>query len=165
MGVSGRKLRQALLAGVTAPVQLAALAKGRWRTKKVQLQAALHGRLRPQHPRLLTHLLTHLEFLEESIASGEAEVEELCRPLAEEIALLETAPGVSNRTAPDRLADIGVAMEHFPSARPLCSWAKLSPGTNESAGTHRSGQTGHGTKWLRSVLVECAHAASHTKHT
>jgi transposase len=165
MGVSGRRILQALLAGNVDPEQLAELAKGRLRAKKVELQAALHGRLRPHHTRLLTHILTHLEFLEETLASCEAEVEELCRPLTEEIALLDTAPGVSIRTAQDLLAEIGVAMEHFPSARHLCSWAKLSPGNNESAGKRRSGQTGHGNKWLRSVLVECAHAASHTKHT
>ena len=122
------------------------LAKGRLRTKKAELQAALHGRVRPQHTRLLTHILTHLEFLEETIASCEAEMEELGRPLAEEIALLDTAPGVSTRTAQDLLAEIGVALEHFPSARHLGSWAKLSPGNNESAGKRRSGQTGHGNK-------------------
>jgi hypothetical protein len=56
-------------------------------------------------------------------------------------------------------------MEHFPSARHLCSWAKLSPGNNESAGKRKSGRTGKGNNWLRATLVECAHAASHTKHT
>jgi transposase len=45
MGVSGRRMLQALLAGVTDPVQLAELAKGRLRTKKAQLQAALHGQI------------------------------------------------------------------------------------------------------------------------
>jgi transposase len=92
-------------------------------------------------------------------------VEELCRPFAEELALLDTAPGVSSRTAQDLIAEIGVAMEHFPSSRHLCSWAKLSPGNNESAGKRHSGQTGKGNKWLRSILVECAHATSHTKQT
>jgi transposase len=140
MGVSGRQMLQALLAGVTDPVQLAALAKGRLRAKKAQLQAALLGRFRPPHVRLLTHILAHLEFLEESLASCEAEVEELCRPLADEIALLDTAPGVSTRTAQDLIAETGVAMEHFPSPRHLCSWAKLSPGNNESAGKRKSGR-------------------------
>ena len=110
MGVSGRRILQALLAGVADPEQLAELAKGRLRTKKTELQAALHGRLRPHHTRLLTHILTHLEFLEETIASCEAEVEELCQPFAQEIALLDTAPGISTRTAQDLIAETGVAM-------------------------------------------------------
>jgi transposase len=164
-GVSGRTILQALLAGVADPAQLAELSKGRLRNKIPALQAALQGVLRPHHTRLLTHILAHIEFLEESLASREAEVDELCRPFAEEIALLGTAPGVSKRTAQDRIAETGVAMEHFPSARHLCSWAKLSPGNNESAGERKSGQTGQGNNWLRATLVECAHAASHTKHT
>jgi transposase len=41
----------------------------------------------------------------------------------------------------------------------------LSPGNNESAGKRKSSRTGKGNKWLRTILVECAHAASHTKVT
>src|SRR5262252_1263546 len=114
---------------------------------------------------LLTHILAHIEFLEESIAECEAQLEALCRPFAEVIALLDTIPGVSQRTAQDLVAEIGVDMAWFPSAKHLCSWAKVSPGNNESAGKRKSGRTGKGNKWLRAVLVECAHAAGHTKGT
>jgi transposase len=56
-------------------------------------------------------------------------------------------------------------MAWFPSAKHLCSWAKVNPGNNESAGKRKSGRTGKGNKRLRAVLVECAHAAGHTKGT
>jgi transposase len=56
-------------------------------------------------------------------------------------------------------------MAWFPSAKHLCSWAKLRPGNNESAGTRKHGRTGKGNQGLRTILVECAHAASHTKAT
>jgi transposase len=39
------------------------------------------------------------------------------------------------------------------------------PGTDESAGKRRSGATGRGNHWLRSALVEAAHAAARTKRT
>lgn len=165
MGVSGRAIVQALLAGVVDPTHLAELAKGRLRKKKQDLQGALEGRFRPHHTRLLTHILAHIEFLDESIAACEAQIAEMCRPFAEVIALLDTIPGVSQRTAQDLIAEIGVDMAWFPSAKHLCSWAKLSPGHYESAGKRKSGRTGKGNKWLRTVLVECAHAASHTKAT
>jgi transposase len=165
MGVSGRAILGALLAGVESPEALADLAKGRLRKKKPALQAALEGRLRPHHAGLLTHILAHIEFLEESIAECEAHLETLCRPYAEAIALLDTIPGVSQRAAQDLIAEIGVDMAWFPSAKPLCSWAKVSPGNHESAGKRKSGRTGKGNKWLRAVLVECAHAAGHTKGT
>ena len=165
MGVSGRAIVRALLSGVANPEDLAELAKGRLRKKKQDLQTALEGRLRPHHAGLLTHILAHIEFLEESIAACEAQIEGLCRPFAEVIALLETIPGVSQRTAHDLIAAIGVDMAWFPSAKPLCSWAKLRPGNNESAGKRKSGRTGKGNKWRRTILVECAHAARHTKGT
>jgi transposase len=165
MGVSGRAILRALLAGVVSPEALAELAKGRLRKKKPDLQAALQGRFRPHHTQLLTHILAHIEFLEESIAECEAQIEGLCRPFAEVITLLDTIPGVSQRTAQDLIAEIGVEMAWFPSAKHLCSWAKVSPGNNESAGKRKSGRTGKGNKWLRALLVECAHAAGHTKET
>ena len=165
MGVSGRAILRALLAGVVSPEALADLAKGRLRKKKQDLQAALLGRFRPHHTQLLTHSLAHLEFLEESIAACAAQLEALCRPFAEVIALLDTIPGVSQRTAQDLIATIGVEMAWFPSAKHLCSWAKVSPGNHESAGKRQSGRTGKGNKWLRAVLVECAHAVGHTKGT
>ena len=121
--------------------------------------------MRPHHAGLLTSILTHIEFLEESIAACAAQLEALCRPFAEAIALLDTIPGVSQRTAQDLIAEIGVEMAWFPSAKHLCSWAKVSPGNNESAGKRKRGRTGKGNKWLRAVLVACAHAAGHTKGT
>ena len=117
------------------------------------------------HTQLLTHILAHIEFLEESSAECEAQLEVLCRPFAEVIALLDTIPGVSQRTAQALIAEIGVEMAWFPSAKHLCSWAKVSPGNKESGGKRQSGRTGKGNKWLRAVLVECAHAAGHTKGT
>ena len=65
MGVSGRAILRALRAGVVSPEALAELAKGRLRKKKHDLQAALLGRFRPHHTQLLTHILAHIEFLEE----------------------------------------------------------------------------------------------------
>lgn len=106
-----------------------------------------------------------MDFLEESIADCEAQIETLCRPFAAGIVLLDTIPGISQRTAQDLVAEIGVEMGWFPSAKHLCSWAKLSPGHNESAGKRKSGRTGKGNKGLRAILVACAHAAGHTKAT
>jgi len=165
MGVSGRAMLAALLAGERDPKQLAELAKGRLRQKKEELVAALEGRFRPHHARLLAQMLAHIDFLEESIAECEAQIDEMCRPFAEGIERLDTEPGVDRRAAQDLVAEIGVDMSAFPSYKHLCSWAKICPGNNESGGKRKSGRIGKGNKWVRAILTECAHAAGHTKET
>src|SRR5690349_9115716 len=74
-------------------------------------------------------------------------------------ALLDTIPGVGRDTAEVLVAEVGTDMSRFPSAEHLASWAKVCPGNHESAGKRYSGRTGHGNRWLRSGLVQAAHAA------
>ena len=165
MGVSGREILQALLDGERDVTTLAELAKGKLRQKKDELELALQGRFRPHHAQLLARLLEHIDFLDESIAACETEIEDMCRPFADELARLDTVPGVGKRAAQDLIAEVGVDMNHFPSSKHLCSWARICPGNNESAGKRRSSRTGKGNKWLTAILVECAHAAGRTKDT
>ena len=51
----------------------------------------------------------------------------------------------------------------FPSAAHAASWAKLSPGQNVSAGKRYSSRIGKGNQWLRSTLIQAAHAAVKVK--
>jgi transposase len=75
------------------------------------------------------------------------------------VALLDTIPGVGRRNAEQLLAEIGTDMRRFPSEAHLAGWAKLAPGNNESAGKRYSGKIGKGNRWLRTCLVQAAHAA------
>src|SRR5215210_8362101 len=54
-------------------------------------------------------------------------------------------------------------MDQFPSAAHAASWAKLSPGNNVSAGKRYSAKIGKGNQWLRSTLIQAAHAAVKVK--
>jgi transposase len=80
-------------------------------------------------------------------------------------ALLTTIPGVGERIAEVIVSEIGTDMSRFPSPGHLASWAGLVPGLNVSAGKRQSNRTRKGSPWLRSALVEAAHAASRTKET
>src|SRR5918999_112512 len=83
----------------------------------------------------------------------------------EAVELLDTIPGVARRTAEMIVAEIGTDMTRFPSADHLASWAGVAPGNHESAGKRASGKTRQGNRFLRTVLVQAAHAAARTKGT
>jgi transposase len=164
-GLSARALLDALLAGHTDPDALAELARGKLRSQRDHLAQALAGRLRPHHQFLLSEHLAHLDDLDEGSARFSTEIAERLRPQATQTALLDTIPGVSQRTAAMLLAEIGTDRSRFPSARHLACWAGRCPGTNDSAGKRRSGRTRKGSRWLRQVLIEAAQAAARTKNT
>jgi transposase len=165
MGVSGRAMLEALLAGQTDTGQLAELAKGRLRKKIPQLKEALTGRVREHHRFMLSEQLSHIDYLDEAIERLNAEIGERLRPFDEEIQLLDTIPGVNRHTAEELIAEIGADMSRFPDGHHLASWAGMCPGHNESGGKRKSGKTRKGNSWLRSTLVEAAHGAAHTKDT
>lgn len=163
LGASGRAMLTALVAGTTDPAVLADLARGRLRRKLPALREALTGRFRGHHAFLVTHLLAHLDYLDETIATlGDAIATHLA-PFAAAAAQVQTIPGVKQRSAENVLAEIGVDMTRFPTAGHLVSWAGICPGNNESAGKRRHGRTRKGDRWLRATLIEAALAAIRVK--
>ena len=163
MGRSARDMLAALLAGEVDPSILAQLARGRMRAKRDLLEQALQGLLKPHHRFLLSEQLADIDALDEAIERMSAEIAERLHPYEAQLRRLETIPGIKQRLAEVILAEIGQDMHRFPSARHLASWAGMCPGNNESAGKRLSGRTRKGSPWLRSALVEAAHAAIHCK--
>jgi transposase len=163
LGVSGRAMLTALVAGTTDPTVLADLARGRLRAKLPALRQALTGRFRPHHAFLLTQLLAHLDYLEETIGVLSAEIEAHLAPFGQEAARLLTIPGVKQRTVENLLAEVGVVMTPFPTAGHLASWAGLCPGNNATAGKRRRGRARKGDRWLKATLVEASLAAIREK--
>ena len=163
MGVSARSMLEALLQGEADPSTLAELARGRMRSKRDLLAQALQGRFTAHHRFLIQEQLAHIDSVDETIAHLSQEIAERLRPFEAQLKRLETIPGIKRRLAEVILAEIGADMRRFPSARHLASWAGMCPGNHESAGKRLSGRTRKGSPWLRTALVEAAHAAIHTK--
>jgi transposase len=162
LGTSGRLMLEAVLGGEHDPDTLAELARGRLRAKLPALRQALEGRVRPVHVVQLRLLLAHIDFLEQSLAELQQELERLLDPFAEAVALAQTLPGVGATAAVALIAELGADMTRFPSAKHLASWAGVCPGNKQSGGRRLSGATTHGSPWLRAVLGEIAWAISHT---
>lgn len=164
-GKSARTMLEALLAGERDATRLADLARGRMRSKRAQLEQALAGRLQPHHGFLIAEHLSHIDYLDEAIERLSAQIAARLTECEEEIALLDTVPGLSRRSAEVLVAEIGTDLSRFPSAAHLASWAGMCPGNHESGGKRLSGRTRKGSRWLRQVLIEAAHAAARSKTT
>jgi len=169
-GRSGRLMLRALAAGETNAETLAELAQGKLKSKKAELRRALEGCLTQVQRWVLTELLTRVEELEAALTRVETRIGEevaACPDpfVPEAVELLESIPGVGKRTAQTIVAEIGVEMSRFPSAKHLASWAGVCPGNHESAGKRKSGHPTKGNKSVRTILVEAAWAATHAKGT
>ena len=165
LGVSARKMLDALISGTHDPDVLAELAKGALRKKIPALREALQGRFTGHHALLIGQMLAQIDFLDETIATLSERVEELTRPFSREIELLDTIPGVDRRAAEMMLAEIGPDMSRFPTDAHLASWGGMCPGQRESGGKKHSANTRKGSKWLRGTLTECSKAVVRTKGT
>lgn len=162
-GVSGRLMLQALLDGVATSSAMAALARGRLRTKVADLERAQEGRLDDQHRFLLQLRLRRLDNVDADLASLDARIDEALTPNRAECETLQQIPGVSRVVAAIIVAELGTEMTVCRSARHAAAWAGVCPGNHESAGQHLRAGARKGNVHLRTALVEAAVAASHTK--
>lgn len=189
MGVSAKAMLTELAAGATDPQALAELAKGRLRLKLKELEAALTGTVEPHQRFILAQQLGHIDFLDEQIETlsqqisqyldqmdppppDQADPADPTDPPAEPplswsaaVDLLDTIPGVDQRTAEVILAEIGLDMRQFPSPDDLASWAGFAPGNYQSGGKRYSGRTTKGNRPIGAALNQAAWAASRTKGT
>ena len=156
---------EAMIHGETDPAVIAELARGRLRSKRAALQGAVQGVVGPHQMTLLALQLEHLEALEAMIDRLVHAIAERMQADEPALQVADTVPGVGRRIAEDVLAEIGTDMTRFPSAAHLASWAGVCPGNDESAGKRQSGRTRHGNPYVRTALVEAAHAAARTKDT
>ncbi len=176
MGVSGRRMIEAMIGGERNPHRLAALADRGIKASPKQLYDALHGRLRDHHRFLLKLHLVQWDALDASIRDIDRQVDGQVErmdeaaedgepPFRELILRLYSIPGVSHLSATSILAEIGRDMTRFPTAGHLVAWAGLCPGQNQSAGKSKSSRLRKGAPWLKTMLVQCAWAAKRRKNS
>ncbi|MHB8696248.1 MAG: IS110 family RNA-guided transposase [Solirubrobacteraceae bacterium] len=185
LGVSGRAMLEALIAGERDPQTLAELARGRMRAKHAALVEALTGRFDDHHAELARLLLDQIDALSAKIEALTLRIDELIAqiPAAQAaaadndgdsdngdpatvplpaVARLDEISGIGAYAAQVIIAEVGLDMTRFPTAGHLVSWAKISPRTIQSGTRRRAGRTGKGNRYLKSILSEAAVAAAHT---
>lgn len=165
LGVSGRAMLEALIAGQRDPAALTELAKRRLRSKIPALTEALGGRftdhhafLARVHPDLIDRHTTTIEELT-------AQIEVMPGPFQGFRDLICTIPGIGPLTAEGIIAETGADMTRFPTAGHLASWAGTCPGSNESAGRVTSTRTRPGNPSLQGALEAAAMACAQNPGT
>jgi transposase len=190
-GVSARAMLAELAHGNTDAEAMAELARGRLRHKLPELKRALTGRVQAHQRFLLSTQLAHIDFLDEQLVQLEEQIAQQLTTMSQPpappqgveggsgtaesdsasprpdwhaaVALLDSVPGINPRTAEVILAEIGLDMRRFPTAGHLARWAGVAPGNHQSGGKRYSGRTTQGNRFLKTTLVQCAHAAARTK--
>lgn len=163
MGVTGYAILSALVAGQEDPERLSHLARGSLVKKEEQLQAALQGKLSAHHRMQLEELLQLIATLDRSITRFDQEVSQRLRRFDALLERLDAITGLSRRSSEVLLGELGWDMSQFPDAAHAASWVGICPGQHETGGKQQSGRSRQGNRWAKTVLVQAAHAAGHTR--
>jgi transposase len=165
LGQSGGRRLNALIAGESDADKLAALGSERLAAAREVLAQALHGKITPHHRFLRNQHLQMIAHLEQTVTEFEVQIEAALNPFRAAVERLVTIPGVSTTAAHVIIAEIGVDMNRFATVGHLRSWAGLCPQLNASAGKIMSRRLRKGAPWLKTVLVQCAWAATRSKNS
>jgi transposase len=167
LGVSARRMLQALADGETSPASLAALAHQGLRATADQLCDAL-GACQDLHPiyrRLLKMALEEVRVFEEQIQQLDQEMARLLTAHQEAVQRLAEVPGLGVDSAQQIIAEVGASAATFPSAKRLASWVGACPGDDESAGVNYSHRSPKGNRHMRRILNQAANSAVKAKGT
>lgn len=159
LGMSGRRILQAMADGETDLDRLAELGDDRLRCTKAQLTDALNGSLEPIQRQLLKLHLKRLALLDEQIGKLDQMIADALKQHQGAVVRLAEVPGFGVDSAQQLIAEIGVDAEAFPSAGEFASWAGMCPGSNVSAEENHSSRSPKGNPFVRRILDQAAHAA------
>ena len=128
------------------------------------IQTAVDGAFSAEQAAKLQLIRKHIDNIESLKSALEEWILKLAAPYQKQIDLILTVPGIKEpMTAIRIIAEIGVDMSVFESAKHLASWAGLAPQNNESAGKKKTTRIGKSGAYIKPLLVQIALAASKSK--
>lgn len=165
LGLSSRRMMQALAEGETDAAQLATMADRNLRATPERLRDALHAAatLSSLHRQILRLFLKRLELIEQQIEVLDKSIGEALHNYHDAVLRLAEVPGFGIDSAQQVIAEIGPDAATFPSAEQLSSWVGTCPGREESAEVSKNNRSPKGNKMMRRVLNQVANAAVKTK--
>jgi len=149
--------------GKLTQLDVEACLHGTLRAKSIEVQQAVAGQLSAHDKVFLTNLVKVMENCQKEIEEVEHYVESSACQHEPILRLLETVPAIQRRASTIIISELGIDLTVFPTAGHLCKWAGLCPGDNESAGKKKTARITKGNPRIKSVMVQCAWAATRCK--
>ena len=130
----------------------------RCKTPVEEIQLAIDGSISHEQAEKLKIIRSHMDSLELCKANIDSAILTLAEPFLPQINLVLTVPGFKDFSAIFVIAEIGVDMSVFPTAKHLCSWAGLAPQCNESGGKKKSSRVSRAGAYIKPLLIQCSNA-------
>jgi len=130
----------------------------RCKTPVEEIQLSIDGNISHEQAEKLKIIRSHMGSLELCKANLESAILTLAQPLLPQVHLVSSVPGIKVFSAIAVVAEIGIDMSVFPTAKHLCSWAGLAPQCNESGGKKKSSRVSRAGVYIKPLLIQCANA-------
>ena len=164
-GVSGKKIINGLLEGKNIDEILKMISSKRILTKEQEIRKAVTNSLDPARILLIRTYLELIEKIESQIEILNKEIMNRMQKLKEELEIAMSMTGMGFTSASTILSEIG-NIKDFETAEQLASWCGLTPKVSQSADKLVTGSiTKQGSKHVRRMLVQVAHAISKSKNS
>jgi transposase len=164
-GVSGMKIINGLIEGKNIDEILKMITSKRILKKEQELRQAVTKSLDPARILLIRTYLDLIEKIENEIEILNKEIMIRMQKLKEDLEIAMSMIGMGFTSASTILAEIG-NVKDFQTAEQLASWCGLTPKVSQSADKLVTGSiTKQGSKHVRRMLVQVAHAISKSKNS
>jgi transposase len=151
------------LEGKTIDQIVSGIPSNRIRKKEDKLREAIKNSIAPVQVFLIKQNLDVIDEIDEKIRILDAEISMKVKPFEEDLKIVLSVPGMGLISAATILAEMG-DFRDFSSADKMAMYFGIVPSVYQSAGKLRTGKiTKLGSKHMRRILVEVAHAISRTK--
>ena len=164
-GKSARSITEFILSHPGERFDVSPFLDRRCKSPVFEIQAAVDGAVCHEQAVKLRLCLDHIDELVSHRTAVEDEINRIVSPFAASLDLIHTVPGFDNNpmTAISVIAEIGVDMSVFPTAKNLVSWAGCCP-RNDQSGRHiKSTRISKAGACLKPLLVQVANAVIKSK--
>jgi len=164
-GKSGRRIIDSLLEGKSIDEILMGIKSKIVKKKEQELREAIKNSLDPAQILLIRNCLELMEEIQKRINRLDTEIMARIEIIKEDVKIAMSIPGIAFTSASAILAEIGDYRD-FANGEKLAAWCGLTPKVSQSANMLVTGSiTKQGSKHVRHMLVQVAHAISRTRNS